>query len=300
MQARWACTTAVVAAIASVTVLAGPSAAPSARAATATSQPPSLVELEQKMGELRVSSLRFSLRTSIAPPPGDREARRFLKFLGIGSQISGEGTTSPAALNLSLGLFGHKLTLRAVAGKTYLYIKELARLDGGRPWVRLGRRGLVELLTVNGHPLRARQKTGGPPLLEPTQAQPSFAGLLKSLRSASEVRELGARIVDGVPVTSFTGTIEPAQLKEQAPAPIVQLPASGSSTIAIEVSLASTGLPVRTVLTESNEGTTISAILDIPAINFPLAIEAPPARRTISLARLRRLEKQARRHRARK
>jgi hypothetical protein len=62
------------------------------------------------------------------------------------------------------------------------------------------------------------------------------------------------------------------------------------------VSLAQNGLPVRTVITEHDQGTVISVTLEIPAINFPLVIKPPPASQTITMAQLRKLERQARKH----
>jgi hypothetical protein len=57
------------------------------------------------------------------------------------------------------------------------------------------------------------------------------------------------------------------------------------------VSLTPSGLPLRTVITEDDSGVMTSIRLDIPAVNFPLVIEAPPAAQTISVPQLRKLEK---------
>ena len=65
--------------------------------------------------------------------------------------------------------------------------------------------------------------------------------------------------------------------------------------VTLETSSAQNGLPVRTVIAERSEGLTVSATVNIPAINFPLVIEAPPASRTISIGQLRKLERRARR-----
>jgi len=74
------------------------------------------------------------------------------------------------------------------------------------------------------------------------------------------------------------------------------LPAPQPPTATLEVSLAQNGLPVRTVVTEHDQGTVISATVEIPAINFPLVIEPPPASQTITIRELRQLERQARKH----
>jgi len=267
-----------------------------AQAQTPVSVPPSLQALEQKMGELKVTSLRFSEKTSITVPHGEGKILSLLKLL-LGAGISGEGTTSPLAGNVVLSLFGHPLTLRVVGKNTYFYLRALGRVDHGRPWVKLGRGGLAELFTVNGKHLKTPHATE-PKIGEPALAEPPFEGLRKALAGAKEVRELGAGTVDGQPVTSFLAVLEPEQLKREhlASAARLGLPAPQPPTATLEVSLTQNGLPVRTVITEHDQGTVISVTLEIPAINFPLVIEPPPASQTVSLWELRQLERQARKH----
>jgi hypothetical protein len=263
--------------------------------AAAAELPPSLVSLEQKMSELKVGSMRFSLQTSVTIPRGDHELLRLLKLFGLGSRISGEVTTAPAAANLTLDLFGLKMTLRTVSGVVYAHIGKLARYDHGRPWIRLGQGGLAELFTVNGHPLPSKTKAGEPRLTEPKLAEPPFTGIAALLAGAREVRELGPATVDGQQATSFLAILEPAQLKSESLASASRLlPTPQPPTGTLEVSLTASGLPLRTVITEHDATTTTSATLEIPAVNFPLAIEAPPAEQTISLGQIRKLERRER------
>jgi len=260
------------------------------------SLPPNLQALEQKMGELKITSLRFSAKTSITVPHGEGKILGLLKLL-LGGGISGEETTSPPAGNVVLSLFGHPLTFREVGSTTYFYLRALASKDHGRPWVKLGPGGLGELITVNGKHVKA-PKIAEPKIGEPALAEPPFEGLRKALAGAREVRELGAGTIDGQPVTSFLATLEPEQLKREhlASAARLGLPAPPPSTATLEVSLTQDGLPVRTVITEHDQGTVISATVEIPAINFPLVIEPPPASQTITIRELRQLERQARKH----
>lgn len=272
-------------------------------AQTPVSVPPNLQALEQKMGELKVTSLRFSEKTSIAAPHGEGKIVSLLKILlGADSGISGEGTTSPPAGNVVLSLFGHQLTLRTVGKTTYFYLRALAAKDHGRPWVKLGPGGLAELFTVNGKHVKA-PKTTEPKIGEPALAEPPFEGLRKALAGAQEVRELGTGTLYGQPVTSFLAVLEPEQLKREhlASAARLRLPAPQTPTATLEVSLTQNGLPVRTVITEHDEGIVISATVKIPAINFPLVIEPPPASQTITMRALRKLEaRKHSRHRARR
>jgi hypothetical protein len=283
-----------------VLVLAGaPVAAFAAGPALAPSQTPlpaSLVGLEQKMEELQVTSMRFSAASSITVPHGDHEALRLLKALGGDSRVSGEETFSPSAGNVTFSLFGHPFTLRVVGKTTYVYLRALGRVDHGRPWIKLGRDGLAELITEeNGKPIKP-SKTPMPTIGAPGLAEPPFTGLRKTLAGAEEVRETGTATLDGQQVTDFLAILEPEQLPREnlastsQPPPPRQLP-----TITMEVSLAQNGLPVRTVLTTHDKGTTVTATVNISSINFPLVIEAPPAAQTIDIQRVRKLEQRARR-----
>jgi len=267
-----------------------------AQAQTPVSVPPNLQALEQKMGELQITSLRFSEKTSITVPHGEGKILGLLKLL-LGGGISGEETTSPLAGNVVLSLFGHPLTFREVGSTTYFYLRALAAKDHGRPWMKLGPGGFAELITVNGKHVKA-PKIAEPKIGEPALAEPPFEGLRKALAGAKEVRELDPGTLYGQPVTSFLAVLEPEQLKREhlASAARLGLPAPQPPTATLEVSLAQNGLPVRTVVTEHDQGTVISATVEIPAINFPLVIEPPPASQTITIRELRQLERQARKH----
>ncbi len=259
--------------------------------AAAVTQPPTLVALEQEMSELKITSLRFSLLTSVTVPPHDHGLAQLLKLLGLNDRSSGVVTTAPPAANLSIEFFGVPLSIRVVGNTTYVYFHKLARLDHGRPWIKLGRGGLSELITVNGHPVSS--KSGEPQPSEPKLAEPPFGSLAKLLSEAHEVRELAPATLAGQPVTRFLAVLEPAQLKSTplASASRTTLPPVPPPTITLQVAFAANGLPVQTQITEVSAGLTTSATVEIPAVNFPLVIEAPPASQTISDAQLKKLEK---------
>lgn len=268
---------------------------PAASSAAAT-LPAGLLALEQKTSELHVTSLRFSLQTSTTFPKRERQLGKVLKLFGADTTISGEATVTPSASNVTFGLFTLKLTMRRVDGVSYLYLAKLAPVDHGRPWIRLGPGGLGELFTINGKPV-AGTKPAKPETEEPALVEPSFSGLEKLLAEAREVREVGPGTLNGQPVTRFLAQLEPAQLKSEAlatsarrvhvhnPPPI--------PTTTLEVSLSPEGLPVQTIIKEVEGGITVTATLDIPAVSFPLVIEAPPAAQTIDMAEYRELAKRA-------
>lgn len=259
--------------------------------------PASLLALEQKMEELQVTSMRFSAETSFAVSRGSHKLKKLLKLL-LSTGVSGEETFSPAAGNVTFTLFGHPFKLRIVGNATYLYFRALARHDHGRPWIKLGSGGLFELFKVNGKHVKP-PKTPASKVDQPALAEPPFTGLRKALAGAEEVRETGTSTLYGQPVTNFLAILEPEQLEHEKDLASAsrRLHSPQPPMVTLETSLAQDGLPVRTVLTEQGEGLTITATIDIPAIDFPLVIEAPPPSQTIGIARLRKLERRARRRR---
>jgi hypothetical protein len=290
---------------------AHPASASSAPAATQPAVlPPSLLALEQKMNELKITSLRFSLHMSIVIPGGDGGGiGKLLKVLGASdSTTSGEVIVTPRAANISLGIFGQPFTVRVVDDTEYVYVHALARADHGRPWIRLGKGGLAELFTVNGHQVlktkTLARETGEPPLVEPP-----FAALQKDLAGAEEVRELEPANVYGQPATRFLAVLKPGQPQSESPvsatkpSPPTATPPVLPSPTTLEVSLAQSGQPLQVVFKAEDSGTTTTGTLDIPAINFPLVIEAPPAAKTIGivvfhgLAKKSEAEERKKRHR---
>ncbi len=262
-------------------------AAPNAQA------PSRLQELEQKMEALQVSSERFTLTTALT---GEKLPRALGGLFGELS-ASGEVTLSPEAGQVTVNLFGKPLVMRLVGGVSYLYVPELSEHDHGRPWIKLGRKPFSELL---------RSSSGGVGAVT-ASSKPAFAGELKLIKEATALTEVGATTVDGQEVTHFTGIFNPAKA-EKAPRSITVKTARGRRVVHVppikqsgrlELFIAPNGLPVRTILAittsagtaHRTKGVTVTVTLDIPAINFPLVVEAPPASETITLAQLKALEK---------
>ncbi len=266
------------------------------------SLPASLVALEQKMEELQVTSMRFSSETSFAVSRGNLGGfSKLLKAL-LPSGVSGEETLTPPAGNFTLTLFAHPFKLRVVGAATYLDLSGRARGPHHRVlhiWVKLGPGGLLEVFTVNGKHLKP-PKTPESTVSQPALAEPPFTGLRKALAGAEEVRETGTGTLYGQPVTNFLAILEPEQLEHEKDLASTSrlLPSPPPPMVTLETSLAQNGLPVRTVIAEHSKGFAVSATVNIPAINFPLVIEAPPASQTISIAQLRKLERRSRRRRS--
>ena len=261
-----------------VAATAAPGSASASDAATAATLPPSLLALEQKMGEIRITSERFAVTVRVSAPKG---LEKLLKLItGGNSFFSGEVTVSPPAANLTLTLFGHPITLRQVGNAMYLYVPQLARSVHGRRWLKLGPRGLEELVTVNGHPLKRRPKPTSKPTL-PSLARPPFAHLIELLAGASEVREVGPVAVGGQSATQYLATLQPNQLART----------NAGGVGALEVSIAPNGVPVRMELTEVGSSIATTTIVTLPTVNFPLVIAPPSAAETLTIAQARALER---------
>jgi hypothetical protein len=214
-----------------------------------------------------------------------REEQRLLNLFSI--DLSGEATLSPPAGSFTLVLLGQKLKVRIVHGTVYAYEPTLARHDGGRPWIDLGARGFGPLT----------------PSLPSSSAGNTFQSLARALKGALGATELGQEIIDGVPATGFRATVAASALEEPAapakPHSILEgifgrsaaaHPGQGAPTSAVvEAFIAPNGLPVRTHISASSEGTSASALLEVFAINFALRVHRPPRRLTIGLGELRKL-----------
>jgi hypothetical protein len=83
---------------------------------------------------------------------------------------------------------------------------------------------------------------------------------------------------------SFSAVLEPSKLGSEVVASAARsaVPVVPPTTT-MEVSFAQDGVPLRTVLVEQSAQLTEAATLELPAVNLPLVIDAPPAAQTISL-----------------
>jgi hypothetical protein len=104
-----------------------------ARAAVAV--PPDLAALEQQMAALQANSERFSFQEELSFGNGLLGQGIPLVLLVAGD---GEASDSPPQAAISVGLLGLGAEQRTlVIGKTvYRHRQGVARIDGGRPWVR--------------------------------------------------------------------------------------------------------------------------------------------------------------------
>jgi hypothetical protein len=238
--------------------------------------PPDLVTLEQRMSELQVSSERFTLSEWFS---GVSLPKELSALIPKGEVARGLFTLSPPAGEVTLTLFGERLTMKLVDGVVYLDVPTLWGHDGGRPWVKLERRDFHKMfggtLGIEG--------AGQPGSV----AVDPYAPLRARLNAALSITELGPSTVDGQPVTGFAAKLRPLVTKVTLKASRRSL--TITSRRSLEVFIAANGLPVRTRTTTTIGHVHEIAAADITGVNEVTLIEAPAASQTITTSELRAL-----------
>jgi hypothetical protein len=258
---------------------------PAANAVAPTPPPPELAPLLQRTSELTLSSERFTGEVKIT---GKKLPRKLKALGGLKSNVSGELSTAPEAASLEETVLGHTLSLRLVDKTLYIREAGLAKLDGGRPWIK-------ESMTPSGglfssNPGLGAGGSGGSGGAATTE---KFKTVTAVLKASNDVRALGASTVDGQAVTGFAGTADPKEV-EQSTLPAKLRAAVVKSHIkpaaTVEAFLTPNGLPVRSHVVLALGGLKLSVTHDVLAINFPApAIAPPPAAETITAAELKKI-----------
>jgi hypothetical protein len=261
---------------AALTAVAAAALAPAAVADTppaATPLPPDLQALEQQAKQLQISS----------------EHVRVTEEIG-GSGLSGPLVTAdlqlreqPLAAEVHLNVVGSKLEERVIGTTLYVNDPAVGRRDGGRPWVRVPKRGISELSGLAPSAI-----SNGP------QTQDVLTSLLTQL-APQNIKEVGPSTANGQPATEFTGTIDLAKLLVASLGPKLakqlqqQTKALGGLTTTLDLFVAANGLPTRTVIAVNSKTAAFTITVDILAINIPVAVHAPPSRRTVPYSKVRKL-----------
>jgi hypothetical protein len=241
-----------------------------AAGAVAATAPPELQALEQKAESLKVTSERFELQFLVRAPSGKE------------TTLLGEGVAaiSPARAALTETADGKRLAIRVVGRSIFVEYPGLARLDGGRPWVRVPETRLAEESDVN---LTAA----------PQSASQAYA-LLNA--ASTTISEVGPATVEGQPTTEFSATVDlDALLSRFGPKLVAKLQQAGITTATLQEYIAPDGMPVRTAVQVAAEGGTITATSTVLAVDVPVSVSAPPRGRTISDTRFVAIEHRNRR-----
>jgi hypothetical protein len=252
--------------------------------------PPGLVALEQKMLALQLTSERFSASISIVEQPSVKgPAGQFGNPFGRKSSVTtellsatGEASFTPPQANIQVSFLGLKFNERVIGTTLYLEEPFIARVDGGRPWVEERNQNLEQ--SVN---LGASTPGGG----AGGAGSKVFAKTIETLNAARSIHEVGQVTVDDQPTTAFKASVEVDRIGKPTRAQTRVRRKLLRPLIGVEIFIAESGVPVRTIVRLEYRGHHGGLIVqsDILAVNVPVVVQAPPADKTISQARLDRL-----------
>jgi hypothetical protein len=287
--------------------------------------PPALQALEQKMAQIRFNTARVSVRSVLGDfdpvvsgelAAGRHDSNRLITITSAALSYSPRALLSTSTLDSAIGkhTLHRKVTERVIGRSLYIYVPSLARSDGGRPWVHSAERFVAKPNRANeGEPLAAVFAALSPalaPIPQPGE-HGTFIGLAEDLATAQSIHEIASLTpltVDRQPVSGFTASISVAALLARyvSPKQLQQLLAAArpdEMTVALEVFIAPSGLPVRTTveLGAGEEGVGIQE--DVLGLEVPVIVTPPPAAKTITQARLDKLESKrpaTRKHAARR
>ncbi len=248
-----------------------------------TATPPAeLVALEEKMRGLQVTSEQLHLATLIGEPSKGKHKQAATKLVPLFT-LSGDEQLSPAAGSFTVaGLTKHRTQARVVGGNFYFYDPEIRRYDHGRGWVRVSGASAADGLGLNPAAPNGANTLGG--------GTGPFASLINELSAAETLEEVGPTTVDGQAVTEFTAKIALAKLGLYSATKLGELQKLGANTVEMSVFIAPTGLPVRTDVTIAFSGGETITRSDVFAVNLPVAVQAPPAKETVSEALFRKIQ----------
>jgi hypothetical protein len=253
--------------------LAPAATATSAHAAGTQTSTTELQEVEQRLATATASSETVKGQLTFS----GHLSRRLAALDAAGITFTGELTASPAAAQVEITAAGKSETVLTDGQALYLRDAKLAGKDGGKPWVKITRAEVDQLLRSN--------PTLNASGLAPDTAHP-YAGIAKVLAEAKDARSFGTSTVAGQSVTVFGGTLPAAKVAEEV---LSRKLAAGLRDFhivlpgAFRVDVNAQGIPVRSDTTLLLPGgVELSAVVEITAVDTPVTITPPPAGETIT------------------
>jgi hypothetical protein len=248
-------------------------ALPATAAAGSRASAAELQEVEQKLSTATASSeiVKGQLTFSGHLP------RKLAALDAAGISFTGELTAAPAAAQVELTAAGKAETVLTDGEALYLRDAKLAGKDGGKPWVKITRAEVQQLLHSN--------PTLNASGLAPDTAHP-YAGVAKVLSETTDARSYGTSTVDGQSVTVFGGTLPAAKIAEEVfsrklAAGLRDFHVLLPGTFRVDVN--AEGIPVlsdTTLLLPG--GVTLRSMEEITAVDTPVTITPPAATETIT------------------
>jgi hypothetical protein len=254
-------------------------AAPGAGAQTSATE---LQEVEQRLSTATASSETVKGQLTFS----GRLSRKLAAFDAATITFTGELTASPAAAQVQVTAAGKSETVLTEGGALYLRDAKLAGKDGGKPWVKITRAEVDQLLRSN--------PTLNASGLAPDTAHP-YAGIAKVLSEAKDARSFGTSTVAGQSVTVFGGTLPAAKIGEEV---LSRKLAAGLRDFhivlpgAFRVDVNAQGIPVRSDTTLLLPGgVELNSVVEITAVDAPVTITPPSAGETITATEAAKIEK---------
>lgn len=259
--------------------------------------PPELKALEEKMAAVHFNTehfrltIEFSLGSGtlgLAPAMAETlaasgQAQREGSWLTLTSSGQGSLSVSPPTAEFSVKSQGSNTEVRTIGRTVYEYLPAFSSIDHHRPW--------VSHTTPSPHPLGSTSE--GLSSGTAAEGRGSFAALITLLGKAQRIEQVGLDTIEGQQTTAFNAHFNLADLVsgKRATKELEQLSKGGISTATLELFINSGGLPVRETLTLGGEGFSESISTDVLALEVPVHVVGPPARKTITKKRLVRLLK---------
>ncbi len=285
MRTRWFTLKRVVPLI-SAAALLGVLAAPADSLVSAAPPPPNVASIPAavqpliaKIAAQSVNSERYSTLTHAVGSVTRklRNGKRHKVTEKISKQSVGEASLAPLAGKIFAKGASGALSTIGIGSTLYTYAPKLSGKDGGRPWLKLDGLSAASLFPYHGQDAPAIEVSAG--------GTGTYAELIDLLATANgAVQIAGAVMVDGQQTTELTASVEPLALIQGASAKeAAALPAK------LEVFVTESGLPLRVIRSQSLGPIAITQSTDILAIEVPVKVKAPPARKTLGGARLKKL-----------
>jgi hypothetical protein len=257
-------------ALAALSPSAMATAAPGAGAKTSATE---LQEVEQRLSTATPSSETVKGQMTFS----GHLPRKLAALGAAGITFTGELTASPAAAQVEITAAGKSETVLTDGGALYLRDAKLASKDGGKPWLKITRAEVDQLLHSN--------PTLNASGLAPDTAHP-YAGVAKVLSETKEARSFGTSTVAGQSVTVFGGTLPAAKIAEEVfsrklAAGVRDFHIMLPGTFRVDVN--AQGIPVRSDTTLLlQRGVELTSVVEITAVDAPVTITPPSAGETIT------------------
>lgn len=163
------------------------------------------------------------------------------------------------------------------ANSLYLRMSMLTQaLHTSKPWIQIPFSAVNKATGVNLGDLFNQLQTSSPV----TQTM-MFAG-------ATDVRTVGTGVIDGVPVTEYTGSVSVAEAVAKLPASLrasmdQQIQKSGITSMRFTAWVDGQHMVRKEVITEAGSSFNETMTITIDSINQPVSIQVPPASQTTTL-----------------